>query len=382
MAVVPIKIDISEDRLRDLKARLAAARWPDAVAGSGWRYGADLDYMKEVADYWRNGFDWRERERALNGFPQFAATIDGERIHFIRVDGAGPAPIPLVLTHGWPSSFAEFTQLIPLLADPAAHGGDARDAFDVIVPSMPGYGFSSRPTRSGVTSRKVAAIWRRLMTEVLGYDRFAAHGGDIGAGVTNWLGLTHGDALFGVHAMAAPALDPAWFDDLAAPERDYLAYVDRWSAEEGAYSRQQRTRPQTLACGLNDSPIGLAAWIIEKWRAWSDCDGDVESRFSKDDLLTQICVYWFTETIGSSVRMYFEHEYDETAKWPREKIHTPARLFLTTEKVDLCPEAWARRAYADLSYGAAPKGGHFLAAEEPGLLAEDIRQFFRRFRSE
>ncbi|MEX0644686.1 MAG: epoxide hydrolase family protein [Parvularculaceae bacterium] len=380
MGVRPFAIDIAEEKLADLKERLARARFPDAIE-EGWRHGADLSYMREIAAYWREAYDWRKTERALNALPNFMARIDGLDIHFIHVKGRGPNPAPIVLTHGWPSSIAEFQKIIPLLADPAAHGGDARDAFDVVVPSMPGYGFSDRPKEPGVTATVVAGMWRRLMTEELGYAKFAAHGGDIGARVTNALGLVHADKVIGIHSMATPALNEARLGTLTEAEKAFLAYEKEWMIEEGAYSRQQRTRPQTLAFGLNDSPIGLAAWIIEKWRAWSDCGGDVESRFSKDELLTQASIYWLTETIGSSVRMYFEHARSPTDKeWPDRRIEIPARLFLTTEKVDLCPEEWARRIYADLSYGRAPRGGHFLAAEEPALLADDIRAFFRQFR--
>lgn len=379
MTVRPFAIDIADEKLADLKERVARTRWTDAVE-DGWRYGADLSYMREIAAYWRDKYDWRRQERALNEFPQFRSRLDGLDIHFIRVEGNGRRPMPLVLTHGWPSSFAEFSKIIPLLADPAAHGGDARDAFDVIVPSMPGYGFSDRPTKPGATASVVAGLWRRLMTEELGYEKFAAHGGDIGARVTNALGLDHADRMIGVHAMATPKLNASRLSGLTAAEEAFVATNDEWDRDEGAYSHQQKTRPQTLSLGLNDSPVGLAAWIIEKWRAWSDCDGDVERRFSKDELLTQVSIYWLTETVGSSVRMYFEHAHSPADVWPDRKIEIPARLFLTTEKVDLCPEEWARRVYADLSYGRAPKGGHFLAAEEPALLAEDIRAFFRPLR--
>ncbi len=379
MSVRPFTIRIEQEKLEDLKARLAHARFPDAVE-DGWRYGADLSYMREIAAYWRDAYDWRKAERALNAFPNFKARIDGLDIHFIHVKGNSPRPTPLVLTHGWPSSIAEFQKIIPLLADPG-HGGDPRDAFDVIVPSMPGYGFSDRPTKPGFTASVVAGMWRRLMTEELGYEKFAAHGGDIGARVTNALGLFHADAVIAIHAMATPKLDTSRLSGLTAAEEAFIATSVEWDRDEGAYSHQQRTRPQTLAFGLNDSPVGLAAWISEKWRAWSDCGGDIETRFSKDELLTQASLYWLTETIGSSVRMYFEHAQSPSdTAWPDRKIEIPARLFLTTEKVDLCPEEWARRVYADLSYGRAPKGGHFLAAEEPALLAEDIRGFFRRLR--
>jgi microsomal epoxide hydrolase len=379
MTHTPYKIEVPGAEIADLKARLAGTRWPDEIAGSGWDYGVDLGYMKELVDYWRDGFDWRAQECALNRFPQFKAAIDGLDIHFIHVRGKGPSPKPLLLTHGWPSSIAEFTKIIPLLSDPASHGADPADAFDLIVPSMPGYGFSSRPTKPGGTSLSVAPIWAKLMTE-LGYAKFFAQGGDIGAGVTNALGRFHGDRVPAIHTMATPYPYPTDENDptLSAAERAYLVLTKKWEWDEDAYGHLQRTKPQTLAVGLNDSPAGLATWIVEKWRAWSDCSGDVETRFTKDELLTNVSIYWFTQTIGSSVRMYYESAHNDRPK--PAKIETPTRLFLTREEVDRCPPEWAARSYANLSYGLAPTGGHFLAAEEPELLANDIRTYFRAFR--
>lgn len=380
MTVAPFRIDVPEAAVADLKARLAHTRWPDEIPGSGWDYGVDLGYMKGLVAYWRDGFDWRAQERKLNAFPQFVAEVDGADIHFIHVRGKGPAPKPLLLTHGWPSGVAEFTKIIPILTDPGAYGGDPADAFDVVVPSMPGYGFSARPQRPGGTSRSVVHLWAKLMTG-LGYPRFFAHGGDIGAGVTNGLGRLYDDRVIAIHAMASPYPYPADEDDpgLSDAERAYLALVKKWKWDEDAYGHLQRTKPQTLAVGLNDSPAGLATWIVEKWRSWSDSGGNVESRFTKDELLTNVSIYWFTETIGSSVRMYYESAHANIPK-PATKIEVPARLFLTREEVDLCPPEFAARSYANLSYGLAPTGGHFLAAEEPELLAGDIANYFRSYR--
>lgn len=380
MPAKPFAISVADTAIADLKARLGRTRWPDEIPGTGWAYGADVDYLKELTAYWRDQFDWRAQERRLNAFPQFTATIDDLGIHFIHARGIGPNPKPLVITHGWPSSVSEFAKIIPLLTDPAAHGGDARDAFDVIAPSMPGYGFSSRPEKPGLTSLAVAHLWPKLMSE-LGYGRFFAHGGDIGAGVTNGLARHHGDRVIAAHTMASPYPLPTDESDptLTKAERDYLALIKKWDWEEDAYGHLQRTKPQTLAVGLNDSPAGLATWIVEKWRAWSDCGGDVERRFTKDELLTNVSIYWFTETIGSSVRMYYESQHSNRPR-PTTKIETPTRLFLTREEVDLCPKEWAERSYANLSYGVTPTGGHFLASEEPKILADDIRSFFWRFR--
>jgi microsomal epoxide hydrolase len=378
MNAEPFRISMPDSDIADLRERLARTRWPDALEERGWEDGADLGYMRELCAYWRTRFDWRAAERRLNEFPQFKARVDGQDIHFIHRRGNGPNPKPLLITHGWPSSFAEFSKLIPLLADPAAHGGDAADSFDVIAPSMPGYGFSGRPTKGGMSSAAVTALWAKLMKDVLGYEKFFAHGGDIGSGITNRLGRDHADRVTAIHSMAAPFRIDTIRPPLTEAERAWLAYVETWERDEGAYGHQQRTKPQTLAFGLNDSPAGLAAWIVEKWRGWSNCGGDVESVFTKDELLTQASIYWFTQTAGSSVRMYYESAHAPPEKsW---RIETPARLFLTREEVDRCPIEYAQRSYANLSYGLAERGGHFLAAEAPDILARDLRDFFRRFR--
>jgi pimeloyl-ACP methyl ester carboxylesterase len=381
-AVVPFHLEVPQTVLDDLRERLARARWPDAATEPRWEQGTDLDYLRELVDYWRTDFDWRAQERRLNTLPHFKTVIDGLDVHFIHIRGRGSNPLPLVLTHGWPSSFAEFQKIIPLLTDPAATGGDPKDAFDVVVPSLPGYGFSARPRSPGMTTARIAALWARLMTEHLGYSRFCAHGGDIGAGVTNQLGLNHRDVLHGIHVMA---VTPPWLGagsvPLSAEEQEYQALLDAWKWDEGAYSHLQRTRPQTLAYGMHDSPIGLAAWIVEKLRAWSDCYGDIEKRFSKDELLTNILLYWVTETFGSSVRLYYDGTRYAKAAGPETKISTPTAIALTTEAVDRAPRRWAERTYTNIQrWTEFPRGGHFMAAEEPQLLAADLRSYFRQFR--
>lgn len=375
----PFRIAVPDEAIADLKARLANTRWTDAVTGAGWSYGADLAFMKELAAYWRDGFDWRAQETRLNAFPQFLANVDGHDIHYIHVRGTGPKPLPLILSHGWPSSIAEFRKVIPLLTDPASHGGRAEDAFDVVAPSLPGYGFSARPTEPGMNSPRITALFARLMVETLGYDRFLAHGGDIGGGITNRLGRKYPAHVVAIHSMQPPFPFDRNAPHLSDAERAWFDLVDRWEADEGAYGLQQRTRPQTLAFGLNDSPVGLAAWIVEKWRAWSDCGGDVLRSFTMDELLTNVSIYWFTQTIGSSVRLYYESAHFQEPG-AQDRIEVPARLFLTREEVELCPPEYAARGYAKLSYATAPKGGHFMAAEQPDVLAEDIRAYFRQFR--
>jgi pimeloyl-ACP methyl ester carboxylesterase len=306
-SIRPFRIDVAPQALADLAGRLARTRWPDEVEGAQWDYGTNLAYLKELVEYWEKKFDWKKQERTLNNLPQFVVPIDGLDIHFIHVRGTGPNPLPLVITHGWPSSVFEMQKVIGPLTDPARFGGNAADAFDVVVPSLPGFGFSARPSRRGPTH--VDRLWRRLMTDVLGYPRFVVHGVDIGARVTSALGRFHGDVVQCIHI---GSVDLDWPDPLpetakmSGAEREYLERVKRWEIEEGGYAAIQSTRPQTLTYGLHDSPAGLAAWIVEKFRAWSDCNGDIESRFTKDELLANIMIYWATGTIGSSMRRYFE----------------------------------------------------------------------------
>jgi microsomal epoxide hydrolase len=377
--ITPFEVHVPDEVLGDLHERLQRVRWPDEIEEAGWTYGSNLAYMRELIEYWRTRFDWRAQERAINRFAHYRASIDGFGIHFIHERGNGPDPLPLILTHGWPGSFFEMYKLIPMLADPASYGGDARDAFDVVVPSLPGYGFSDRPTRPGMGNSATAALWVRLMTEGLGHSRFAAHGGDIGSGVTARLGLRHPSHLLGIHvtAVSTPYLGPG-APALSAAEREYVALQERWEQEEGAYSHQQHTRPQTLAYGLNDSPVGLASWIVEKFRAWSDCGGAIESRFSKDELLTNTTLYWATETINSSIRRYAE---PRERIQPGERIVVPCAIALTREEVDRAPREWAERTYNVQHWTDMPSGGHFLALEEPALLADDLRAFFRQFRA-
>jgi pimeloyl-ACP methyl ester carboxylesterase len=379
-------IEIAGEAIEDLKARLARTRWPDEVEGAGWDYGTSLPYLRELVEYWRTAFDWREQERRLNELPQFLSPIDGLDVHFVYVRGTGPKPFPLIVTHGWPSSFAEMHKVIGPLTDPARHGGDPADAFDVVVPSLPGHGFSGRPTHRGPT--RTDRLWRKLMTEVLDYPRFGAHGGDVGARVTSALGRFHGDAVAGIHI---GSVDLEWPDplpsdpELSAAERDYLERIRRWEREEGAYGEIQATRPQTAAYGLNDSPAGLAAWIVEKFWAWSDCGGDLESRFTKDELLTNVTIYWLTGTIGSSMRRYFEvrHDLERKPLKPGERIETPTGIAMFPGERDLLvPREWAERCYNVRRWTDMPRGGHFPALEEPELLVEDLRAFFRELRHE
>ena len=383
MQIEPFKISIHQEILDDLRERLQRTRWPDEVHQADWRYGANLEYMKELANYWLTKFDWRTQEQWINSFANYQTLVSDLHIHFIHERGKGPNPIPLLITHGWPSSFVEMLKLIPLLTDPANHGGDASDAFDVIVPSVPGFGFSERPLQAGMTRWRVAEIWAKLMDE-LGYPRFGLHANDIGAVISSWLSLDFPERVIGFHTMM-PTFPPPSFDENAPPmteiEKNFKAVVDAWDQDEGGYNAIQTTRPQTLAYGLNDSPAGLMAWIVEKWRAWTDPDGNIEDYFSKDELLTNVMIYWATETANSSVRSYYERAHDSRTLAPNEKIRVPTGVALTMETVQRAPQEWVQRRYADIRrWTEFSTGGHFLAAEDPELLATEIREFFRQFR--
>lgn len=379
--IEPFVVQIAKSTLDDLRQRLYNARWPDEIVDSQWEYGANLGYMKELADYWRTNFDWRAEEQRINKYAHYRASIDGLNIHFIHEHGKGRESVPLILSHGWPSSFFEMYKLIPLLTDPAGYGADPADSFDVIVPSLPGYGFSDAPTACGMTDSRIADLWARLMCDGLGYKRFGAHGSDWGASVTSHLALSYPNSVIGIHVTSVemPHLGPG-AQELSEAERAFLERREVWMQGEYGYGHLQRTRPQTLAYGLNDSPIGLAAWIVEKFRAWSDCRGDVEARFTKEEMLTSITIYWATQTIGSSMRLYYEHEHHSGMSKSRDRIRVPCAIALTREKVDRPPREWAERSYNVQQWTELPRGGHFIALEEPELLAQDIRRFFRSYR--
>ncbi len=385
MVVQPFKIDVADSVLDDLRQRLAQTRWPDEIPGSGWDYGSNLDYLKELVEYWRTGFDWRSQERMLNSFSQFKSQVDGMDIHFVHEKGKGPKPMPLVITHGWPSTFFEMSKILPLLTDPGSHGGDPADSFDVVAPSLPGYGYSDRPAERGMQVLKVADMWATLMTENLGYPRFAAHGGDIGAGVTSRLGYAHAQRMTGIHLTSitrpTPYLGPG-SQPLTAAEQALVDQRERWQQAEGAYAHMHGTKPQTLSYGLNDSPVGLAGWIVEKYRTWSDCHGDVESRLTKDELLTTVTIYWVTQTIGSSTRMYYENQRSLWSMEQGERVEAPTGVALFPQDIARPPREWAERSFNLGRWTEMTKGGHFAALEEPQMLAEDIRAFFRPLRTD
>jgi len=383
MAAETFGIRISDAVLADLARRLDATRWPDELENTNWEFGSNLAYMRSLVNYWRHRYDWRHEEAVLNQLPQFRIEVDGLHIHFVHVCGRGPAPLPLIVTHGWPGSFVEMLKLIPLLADPAAHGGSAEDAFDVIVPSLPGYGFSDRPRVRGMEPHKTAALWAGLMRE-LGYERFGAQGGDWGSGVSIALGLNHPERILGIHLnyiagrfLLGGTLNVQPQDELASA---YLAQLRAWWDAEGGYSHEQGTKPQTLSYGLNDSPVGLAAWIIEKFRTWSDCAGDVESIFTRDELLTNIMLYWVTETASSSARLYYESRERPLSLSRTNRVEPPVAVALFPKELPMPPRSLAERGLNIVRWTLMPKGGHFAAMEQPELLAKDLQEFFRSLR--
>src|ERR687897_872870 len=355
----PFRIDIPQADLEDLADRLARTRWTD-------------------------GFDWRKQEAELNRSAQFWAEIGGFRVHFVHERGKGPHPMPILLLHGWPDSFYRFHKIIPMLTDPARFGGDPADSFDVVVPSLPGFGFSDRPRERGWGQERAGALFHTLMTKVLGYERYGAHGGDGGSPISQALGRSHPESVVGIHITdigydKAAQLDPS---TLSEAEKRYMEALEGWSFEEGGYVMIQGSRPQSLGYGLNDSPAGLAAWIVEKFRAWSDCGGDVERSYSKAELLTNITIYWATQTINPSIRTYYEgmHSWSETP--PRVETPVGMALFAKDSPPDVpLPRETAERFFGDIrSWTEIPRGGHFAAMEEPALLAEDIRAFYRGLR--
>ncbi|HXH29125.1 MAG TPA: epoxide hydrolase [Candidatus Polarisedimenticolia bacterium] len=374
---------VPDEVLGDLRERLARTRWSDALEGTGWSYGADVAAIRELAEYWRTRFDWRAQERAIFAHPHYRATIQDLGIHFVHVRGRGPRPLPLIVTHGWPGSFLEMLPILPRLTDPQRHGGDADDAFDVVVPSLPGYGFSDRPRSPGMNAWRIADLWAELMGG-LGYERFGTQGGDWGASVSTRLAAAHPSRVVGLHLNYIPGsyrpdLGPGT-RPLSEAEQAFLRDEEAWRREEGAYGDVQRTRPQTLAIGINDSPAGLLAWIVEKFRAWADCGGDLERRFTKDDLLANVTLYWVTGTFPSSIRLYYESALKPIHFGPGERVPVPCGVARFPLEAPFPPRDWVERCYDVARWTEMPRGGHFAALEEPDLLAEDIRAFFRPLR--
>jgi pimeloyl-ACP methyl ester carboxylesterase len=369
MTPLPFALNVSDAVLTDLRARLERVRWPDEAPGAGWQHGTSLAYMKELVAYWRDRYDWRAHEARLNRLKQFTAPVGGIDIHFIHEPGVGPAPMPLLLSHGWPGSIVEFERILPMLTDPARFGCDPADAFTVIAPSLPGYTFSFQPGQPRFGVVEIADLFASLMTDVLGYGRFGAQGGDWGAFVSSCLGAAYPERVAGIHVnLLAVRRDQS---PPAAPtdeEKKYLEQLALWLREETGYMQIQGTKPQTLAYGLTDSPVGLAAWIVEKFR------------FSKDVLLTNVMLYWVTGAIGSSFWPYYARQH---SSWPiseKRPVTVPTAYASFPREILHPPRAWAERVYNIRRWTTMPAGGHFAALEEPEALAADVRAFFRPLR--
>lgn len=374
-------IDVPEDQLVDLRSRLRATRWPDSLPGSGWDYGTETTYLQELCAYWADGFDWRRAEARLNAWQHFRTVVDGQQLHYLHAPSPHPGAMPLLLTHGWPGSVVEFLGLVGPLTDPPAYGGDVADAFSVVVPSLPGYAWSGPTRERGWDIRRVARALATLMAD-LGYERYAAQGGDWGGIATAHLGVLDAAHVIGVHLNMANARRPPGFDDasLSDEEQRDLAEMRRFREQETGYQAIQGTKPQTLAYALNDSPAGLAGWVIEKFRTWSDCDGDVESVISRDDLLTNLTVYWVTGTAGASARLYYETLAAGQPVMPAERVEVPTAVARLPREIYRPPRSWVEAAFDLRRWTVMPRGGHFAALEQPELLIEDVRSFFRDLR--
>lgn len=380
MAPRPYAIHVPDAVLDDLRDRLGRTRWPEPLDGAGWDYGADVAYVRELCEHWRTAYDWRAHERRLNELPGFLCEVDGVDLHFWHVRSPVEGAMPLLLVHGWPGSMLEFERLVGPLTDPAAHGGDPADAFDVVVPALPGYGFGGRPRDRGWGISRIARAFDTLMTDELGYERYAAQGGDWGAIVSAKLGAAHADHVLGIHVnmlVAPPPRDASGDDDEAreARERDRF-----WRTREAAYSRVQRTKPDSLTVAQTDSPAGLAAWIVEKFRTWSDCDGDVESAVDRDTLLTNLMFYWAPPSAASAARLYYEAAVDADGIARRGRVEVPVGYAAFPHEIFRPPRAWAEEHYAIRRWTPMPRGGHFAALEQPELLLDDVRAFFRDLR--
>jgi pimeloyl-ACP methyl ester carboxylesterase len=375
-------IRVADADLADLKARLARARLPDEIPGSEWTYGTSRAYLESLVRYWRDSFDWRAQERALNRFEQFTTTIDGLKIHFIHRRSKESNALPLLVTHGWPGSIVEFTKVIDPLTDPVRHGGRAEDAFDVVAPSLPGFGFSDKPRERGFDPTRMAALEAKLMAR-LGYGRYGVQGGDWGSIISTRVALNDAPHVAGLHLNMCRTAPPPGANPnagLTAAEIERLKRGEAWQSEETGYQRIQGTKPQTIGYALNDSPVGLAAWIVEKFRSWCDCDGDPETIFTKDELLTNITLYWLTQTATSSARIYYENTHAGTAPGNR-RVEAPTACADFPKEVIWSPRAWMEARYNITRWTEMPRGGHFAAFEQPNLFVDDVRAFFHDLRS-
>jgi pimeloyl-ACP methyl ester carboxylesterase len=378
-AITPFRIEASDAQLADLKRRLASTRWPDKEPCDDWSQGMPLAYTQELCRYWADGYDWRAREARLNRFAQFKTCIDGVGIHFMHMRSKHGNALPLLMSHGWPGSVAEFHKVIEPLTDPTAHGGKSEDAFHMVCPSLPGYGFSGKPAVIGWSVERIAHAWSVLMPR-LGYARYVAQGGDWGSMVTTAVGLQDSAHCLGIH-LTMPIVTPdlASMGELTAGEKAALAGLKKYRAEGSAYARQQGTRPQTLGYGLADSPAGQAAWVVEKYQAWMDCDGHPENVLTRDELLDQVMMYWLPNSATSSARLYWE----SFAKVNRDSVELPTGISLFPKEIFRCSRRWAEQRFRHIVHWREfDKGGHFAALERPEVLVDEIRTCFRPLRGE
>jgi microsomal epoxide hydrolase len=379
---VPFTIDVDQSILDDLQQRLSNVRWPDEVPENNWQYGTDLAYLKSLVEYWREQYDWRKHEAVLNRSRQYKVKLAGIDLHFVHEEGKGPAPMPLLISHGWPGSVYEFHKLLPMLTDPASHGADPAESFSVVAPSLPGYTFSFTPGQERFSLERIADAFAELMTRVLGYETYGAQGGDWGAFVTSRLGYAYPQNVIGIHLnMLAVRRDPKMFEDPTPEEAQYISELNHFLKEETGYQWIQGTKPQTLAYGLTDSPVGLAAWLVEKFHTWTDCRGDLDGWLGRDTMLTDIMLYWITGAIGSSFWPYYARRH---GPWPIPEgasVSVPTAYIDFPKEILRPPRSIAERMYSNIQrWTTQDRGGHFAALEQPKVLAEDVRAFFRTLR--
>jgi pimeloyl-ACP methyl ester carboxylesterase len=367
----PFTVKIPDSEIDDLRTRIKNTRWPDELQNSGWQYGASLSYMQSLADYWLHKFNWRDIEAAINSFPNYIMEIDGFEIHFLHIKSKRKNKLPLIITHGWPGSFLEMVKLIPWLAD------NSEQPFDLVIPSIPGFGFSQKPKSPGCNLWLIGELWYKLMIK-LGYDKFIAQGGDFGASISTALAFKHPENLWGLHLNYIPG---SYFPYLAKNESfteeeiKFEKSNENWYRDHGAYAHQHKTKPLTLSYSLNDSPVGLCAWIVEKFFEWSDCNGDVENVFTKDELLANVSLYWFTKTIHSSIRLYNENSKTPLHLSKNDFINVPVGIAKFHKEEPFPHRRFIERGYNITRWTEFDKGGHFAAMEQPQLLAEDIIEF-------
>jgi pimeloyl-ACP methyl ester carboxylesterase len=372
--IKPFFANAQQQDLDDLKYRIKNTRWPNESANPYWSYGSNLSYLRELSDYWSDQFDWRLTESEINSHPNFTTELDGFTIHFLHIKGKGRKSIPLIITHGWPGSFIEMMKIIPLLTE------GPEFSFDLVIPSLVGYGYSEPASEAGCNSSVIAVLWNKLMNQ-LGYTRYGAQGGDIGAGVGTWLALKYPQAIAGLHLNFISGSYKPFFKTEEEPDEEYLAFqqlVSSWSDMEGAYAHVHATKPLTLAYGLNDSPVGLCAWILEKFYNWSDNQGNIENSFTKDELLANITLYWLTRSIYSSIRIYYENSKMPLIFKENDFVKPPVGFAKFPKELPTPPRSYIEKGFNIQHWTEMPAGGHFAAMEQPELLANDIILFFKK----